>query len=190
MIKALCAVVLVVILAMAACSQTYYSKSFRLATEVPGQNAENISRLMDGPLEPFGKSPLSLRVVALYSSNSQSKMASNNFNILIEQRFPDKLIDSVLIDSMVVTFLPAGTAHVMHRQSLRLYEGKSMPEPRIRSGFGSLEIPTGIDTARVEFVAKCASSTGGETISKQYSVTVIRWEGSYEKFGVRPTDKD
>jgi hypothetical protein len=180
---------LLLVLLVVACGQTYYSKSFRLSTEIPDQNAANFDRLIDGPLDPIGNSTLTLRMVALYSSNNQAKMTGNNFNILIEQRFPSRVVDTAQIDSMVVTFRPSGIAHSLRRESLRLYTGRSIPEPRLRTKFGALEIPVGVDTVQVQFAAVSKRGTSGET-TKAYELTLIRWEGSYGKFGIMPLDKD
>jgi hypothetical protein len=170
------------------CAQTYYTKSFRLSTEDPKDAISSFDRLIDGPLGEFHHSQMFLRMVALYESNNVAKMNQQNFDILLEQRLPKGQSDTVAVDSLVLTMRPSGERRVLPRRRLLVYNGDSMPEPRIRSTFGSIEILPGTDTVLVSFVARGGKSdVTGEV--REFSLTMIRFEGAMSKVGVQPKDK-
>jgi hypothetical protein len=182
-----CALILLVSVAAgifpAGCSQLYYAKVFRLPGVLPQSGSAFSQALLDNKLESWQGSDIYIRIVATWDSNNPNRMISNVFNISVQQSGHGRFTDTLDIDSISITFLPAEERHTLARGAVSFVSREYVKEPIVKTMFGRLEIPDEVETIRVEFVATAGNSRLSSVDRKEYSVQLTRYEGQVKKFG-------
>ncbi|PWB71668.1 hypothetical protein C3F09_07565, partial [candidate division GN15 bacterium] len=165
----------------AGCSQLFYCKLFRLETASIGSSSSFSRELLDGKFGTFENYDLFIRVVAVWDSNNPKRLANNAYSITISQRSQKKVTDTLLIDSVDVTFLPSGEHHTVLRHSIELVKGYNVPGPRVITRFSSIVIPPDVSAIEISFAARQAARAA--EAAQSYTVKLVRFEGVVRKLG-------
>jgi len=180
---------LVVALAIIAAScTTYYTRAFRLCTPLDCAPPE---RVQDAAYAPFAELEgwrLYIHAVAIYQTNNLEANDRHVYDIRIQQRQIAEHARELSIDTLAVTFLPSGERHFLSSIRCVKDSGYYVPEKRRTVHFGNLSIPLNVDSVRVDFAVSVESGGNTEVPSSDYSLTMLRYEGTWDKFGIYPKD--
>jgi len=179
-------VLCVAILAVSGCYQKYYCKLFRVESARTDRIGSFSKELLDGKFGSLANSDMFIRVVAVWDSNNKDLMANTFYSFSVQQRAKGVLIDTLRVDSLVVSFRPLGEQYVLGKRSMAVMEGDYVPEPRVKTTFRDLTIPNSVDSILVSLTVRESSSK--REIDREFSIAMTRYEGTVEKFGYRPKD--
>lgn len=179
------AVILVLVLVVAGCYQKFYCKLFRVELAGIGDGGSFSRELLDGKFGSFGDSELFIRIVALWDSNNKDLLTNTLYSVSVQQRVQEKLTDTLVIDSVTVTFRHSGESVVTHRTGTAVMIGDFVPEPRVKTAFRDITIPEDVDSIFVNVTVRKPAGSTPESI-KDFRVSMSRYQGTVQKFGIRP----
>ncbi len=169
------------------CSQSYYCKLFRTETARAGDTHSFSRELLDGSIGTYGNSDLLVRVVSVWDSNNEARLATNSYSVSVMQRANGDLTDTLLIDSVDITFHPSGERHVLPLYSRVVLDGYFVPTPRVKTKFRNVVIPPDVRAIEVKVTGRKANGAA-LAATQEYSFTLTRFEASVKKFGQWNTD--
>ena len=179
------AVVFLTLFALVGCYQKFYCKLFRVESADAGGNRSFSHELLDGRFGTLGNSELFIRIVALWDSNNKELLSNTLYSVSVQQRADDRLTDTLAIDSVVVLLLPSGKGVVTQRMATAVMVGDFVPEPRVKTSFRDITIPEGIDSILVKVTIRQPNGVAPENV-REFQIPMSRYEGTVEKFGIRP----
>jgi hypothetical protein len=180
------AFVLTTVLSMG-CSQSYYCKLFRTETARAGNDHSFSRELLDGSIGTYGDSDLLIRVVSVWDSNNEARLATNSYSVSVIQQAIGELTDTLLIDSVEMTFRPSGERHILSLYSRVALEGYFVSRPLVKTKFRNVVIPPDVKAIEVRFLGRRANGAA-LAATQEYSFALTRFEAAVKKFGQWNTD--
>jgi hypothetical protein len=179
--------------------QKYYCKVFRLASvrdtvlAVPtwsSQGQEQIfsDSILNGYVGELDSSSIMIRFVAIWDTNNKDYLTRDTFSVALEQRHNGAVTDTILFDSLAVTYVPGSENHVLVRGRTSGSVGKNESDMRVRTNFGNVIVPDGIDTVRVRFIGTVNGQGTVERSHKFFDFLMVRYEGMARRHDWRPKD--
>ncbi len=175
------------LLTLAGCT-TYYTRAFRLCTPLACASPESVQDIAYGPFAELEGWRLYIHAVAIYETNNLKANDRHKYDIRIQQRRISESTRELVVDTVNITFLPSGERSLLSLIRNVSDSGYYVPEPRWTASFGDLSIPPEIDSVRIDFAVRIKPDSLTEDSHRDYSLTMLRYEGTREKFGIYPKD--
>ncbi len=170
------------------CTTTFFTRAFQLCD--PGR-CDKPESAADAAFEQFTESAgwkLYVHVLAIYETSDPADVNSRLYDIKLQQRKASKLAGGLSFDSLEIVFPSTNERHPLELVRKVTDSGYYVPQVRRTYQYGYLAIPPDIDSIRVDFTVVADSSKSTTPSRKRMSLTMIPFEGSWEKLGIYPKD--